>query len=90
MHIGITGVILTDMKTAISIPDELFEAADRAAKMLEVSRSELYATAVLEYVNRHRNKDITEKLDEVYASNDSSVDPNLTNVQLKLLSKEKW
>ena len=90
MHIGITGVILTDMKTAISIPDELFEAADRAAKMLEVSRSELYATAVLEYVNRHRNKDITEKLDEVYASNDSSVGPNLTNVQLKLLSKEKW
>ncbi len=78
------------MKTAISIPDELFEAADRAAKTLGVSRSELYATAVLEYLKRHRAKDTTAKLNDVYASNDSSVDPNLENMQLKLLSREKW
>ena len=78
------------MKTAISIPDELFEAADRAAKTLGVSRSELYATAVLEYMNRLRSKDITEKLNEVYASNDSTLNPKLESMQLKLLSREKW
>jgi len=78
------------MKTAISIPDEVFEAADRAAKKLGVSRSELYATAVHEYVNRHRTKDITAKLNEIYASNDSNVDPNLQKLQLRTLTKEDW
>ncbi len=78
------------MKTAISIPDELFEAADRAAKTLGVSRSELYANAVLEYIKRHRADDVTAKLNEVYASNDSSVDPSLEKMQQNLLAKEKW
>ncbi len=78
------------MKTAISISDEVFEAADRTAKKLGVSRSELYATAVHEYVTRHRTEDITAKLDEVYASNDSNMDPNLKNMQLKVLAKEDW
>lgn len=78
------------MKTAISIPDEVFEAADRAAKKLGVSRSELYATAVHEYVKRHRTKDITAKLNEVYASNGSSIDPNLQKLQLRTLNKEDW
>ena len=53
------------MKTAISIPDEVFEAADRAAKKLGVSRSELYATAVHEYVTRYRVENITSRLNEV-------------------------
>lgn len=78
------------MKTAISIPDEVFEAADRAAKRLGVSRSELYAAAVHEYVERRRTEDVTTKLNEVYTSNDSNVDPNLQNMELKVLAKEDW
>lgn len=78
------------MKTAISIPDEVFEAADRAAKKLGISRNELYSTAVQEYVVRHRIEDITTKLDKVYASNDSNMDPDLQNMQLKVLAKEDW
>ena len=42
------------MKTAISIPDETFEAAETLAGRLGLSRSELYATAVAEYLARHR------------------------------------
>ena len=45
------------MKTAISIPDEVFEAADRTAKKLGVSRSELYATAVHEFIERNFDLD---------------------------------
>ncbi len=78
------------MKTAISIPDEVFEAADRAAKKLGVSRSELYTAAVHEYIERHRTEDITAKLNEVYASNDSKLDSNLQKMQLKVLTKEDW
>lgn len=78
------------MKTAISIPDEVFEAADRTAKKLGLSRSELYATAVHEYVKRYRIENITSKLNEVYSSNDSHLDPNIQNMQIKAVAKEDW
>lgn len=54
------------MKTAISIPDPLFEAADRLAHRLGVSRSELYAKAMAAYLERHRQDGITAALDRVY------------------------
>ncbi len=78
------------MKTAISIPDEVFEAADRAAGKLGVSRSELYATAVHEFVERHRSEDVTAKLNDVYASDKSGLDKNLYRMQRRLLTKEDW
>ncbi len=78
------------MKTAISIPDEVFEAADRTAKKLGVSRSELYATAVHEFLERHRIEDVTSKLDEVYAINSSDLDESLKQMQNQSLAKEEW
>jgi predicted transcriptional regulator len=54
------------MKTAISIPDALFQAADRLAARLGVSRSELYARAVADWVARHQADAITAQLDAVY------------------------
>ncbi|MEQ8733685.1 MAG: hypothetical protein RIC29_02080 [Rhodospirillaceae bacterium] len=78
------------MKTAISIPDEVFEAADRTAKKLGVSRSELYATAVHEFVERHRVEDVTSKLDEVYASAKSDLDDQLSRIQSLILADENW
>ncbi|MEX2488646.1 MAG: hypothetical protein WD356_03895 [Pseudomonadales bacterium] len=78
------------MKTAISIPDEVFEEAERAAKRLGVSRSELYATAVRDYVERHREENITEKLNQVYDDIDSSLSPELERMQSTSLAKEDW
>jgi len=78
------------MKTAISIPDEVFEAADRTARKLGVSRSELYATAVHEFVERHRVEDVTAKLNEVYSSTGSDLDDHLSQLQRQLLAKESW
>ena len=64
----------TSMKTAISLPDELFTAADALARKLGVSRSRLVATALAEFVARHRNSRVTERLDAVYAVEDSRED----------------
>jgi metal-responsive CopG/Arc/MetJ family transcriptional regulator len=47
------------MKTAISLPDEVFEQAERAAKRLKVSRSELYGRALSEYLARHTDSEVT-------------------------------
>jgi metal-responsive CopG/Arc/MetJ family transcriptional regulator len=50
------------MKTAISLPDELFAAADQYAQEKEMTRSELYASALREYLGRHRMENLTEKI----------------------------
>jgi hypothetical protein len=55
------------MKTAISIPDEVFAEADRLAQKLKQSRSQLYSRAVREYVARHTDDDVTTALDALYA-----------------------
>ena len=80
------------MKTAISIPEEIFEEAERAAKKLGVSRSELYAKAVLDFVERYRRESLTEKLNEVYSDNKSisELDPNLVAMQNQSLKRDKW
>lgn len=55
------------MKTAISIPDDLFDEADALARRLKTSRSELYSRAVRAYVADHETETITESLDRVIA-----------------------
>jgi antitoxin MazE6 len=80
------------MKTAISIPDSLFEEADRLAKSRGWSRSELYANAVTAYVNSERFSGVREKLDAVYGNNEeaSAIDPFLADAQARSLPREKW
>jgi metal-responsive CopG/Arc/MetJ family transcriptional regulator len=53
------------MKTAISLPDELFEAVERLVRRSGLSRSELYAQALREYVARHTQDEVTEALSAV-------------------------
>lgn len=55
------------MKTAVSVPDELFRTADEAARDLRMSRSQLYATALAEFLERRDAAAITAQLDRVYA-----------------------
>lgn len=78
------------MKTAISVPDEVFEAADRTAKKLGVSRSELYSTAVYEYIERHKIEGVTSRLNNLYTSQDSKLDGYLGQMQGQSLKKEDW
>lgn len=54
------------MKTAISLPDELFEEGEEVAKRLSVSRSELYARALAEFVGRYRAGEVRESYDRAY------------------------
>ena len=56
------------MKTAISINEELFEAAERFARERGMSSRELYATALRHYLEERRTEEITERLDEVYGA----------------------
>jgi predicted transcriptional regulator len=51
------------MKTAVSVPDDLFAQADRLAKRSRRSRSEVYSAALREYVARHAPDEVTAGLD---------------------------
>jgi metal-responsive CopG/Arc/MetJ family transcriptional regulator len=78
------------MKTAVSLPDELFASADALAERLGLSRSRLYARAVEEYLAKHRHQDVTARLDEVYGAEDGGLDPDLRREQARSLRQTEW
>ncbi|MEH1939261.1 MAG: ChpI protein [Nostoc sp.] len=78
------------MKIAISIPDPLFEAAEKFAKLMGLSRSQLYAVALQEYLRSHKQDQITQQLDAVYADEDSSLDPLFVKLETHTISEENW
>ena len=78
------------MKTAISIPDDVFESADELAEELGVSRSELYSTAVAEYLVKYKAQDVTAKLNEVYAKQPSGLPPEVRRAQSRSVGKSDW
>ena len=80
------------MKTAVSLPDSLFEAAEQLARQLGKSRSQLYAEALREYLERRRDEDITRRLNEIYDAEPelAELDPVLDALQLEVLRREKW
>jgi metal-responsive CopG/Arc/MetJ family transcriptional regulator len=78
------------MKTAVSVPDDLFHLAETAARRLRVSRSQLYATAISEFLNRHQANAVTERLNEVYSRRPAAVDSALHRAQLKSLKEDSW
>ncbi|MCC6588870.1 MAG: hypothetical protein IT168_19395 [Bryobacterales bacterium] len=77
------------MKTAVSLPDELFQEGEHTARHLRMSRSQLYATALREFLERRRANSITERLNEVYSRTSSEIDEALYRAQLGTLEREE-
>jgi metal-responsive CopG/Arc/MetJ family transcriptional regulator len=78
------------MKTAISIPDPVFRAADRIAKRKGISRSELYSRAVAALVRAEDDDVVTAELNRIYAASDSSLDSTLASLPALVLEREDW
>jgi metal-responsive CopG/Arc/MetJ family transcriptional regulator len=78
------------MKTAISVPDDVFLRVDRFARTRRLSRSAVFTAAAEEYVQKHRADDITQRLNAVYANEDSRLDPVLASMQSISLTREDW
>ncbi|MCT8335917.1 ChpI protein [Leptospira sp. 85282-16] len=75
------------MKTAISIPDDLFVSAENTAKKLGIPRSQLFAKALEEFIQNHSKEKITEKLNEVYDKNFFESDNSISNISVSTLRK---
>jgi len=78
------------MKTAVSLPDKLFKAAERLAVRQRKSRSRLYADALAEYVVRHESRTVTQRINEVLASADEPMDPLVREATDTILRRTVW
>lgn len=78
------------MKTAVSIPDDVFRDAERLARRLKTSRSQLYSHALREYVDRHSADQITEALNKVYAEPSDETDAFVAEAARQTLDRETW
>ena len=78
------------MKTAVSIPNELFEVAERLARRTRKSRSRLFSDALREYVARRSPDKITEVMDQALAEVGESIDPFVTAASRRRLEQSEW
>jgi metal-responsive CopG/Arc/MetJ family transcriptional regulator len=78
------------MKTAISIPDEVFESAERLARRTKKSRSRLFSDAVREYVARHAPAEVTETLNRVCAGMPPPPDGFVSLAARRMLERSEW
>ncbi len=78
------------MKTAISLPDSVFEEAEVLARELGVSRSELYTKALKAYLRKYNRNQMLNQLNTVYSQESSELDPVLAKLQFMSLPHEDW
>jgi len=80
------------MKTAISIPDQDFQAAEKLAKRLNMSRSQLYQAAIMTFVAQHSEDRVTEALNEIFRieGNNSQLPEDVKRMQSQSLGKDNW
>lgn len=78
------------MKTAVSIPDEVFEEADRLAKELKTSRSDLYSRALKEFLARHAPDAVTDAINRTIAEVGDKPDPFVTRAARRALESSEW
>ena len=86
LRIGYT----SGMKTAVSIPDAIFEEAERLAVELQTSRSELYSRALREYVARHTPDRLTEAMNRVIEGVGSDGDEFNRKAAHQVLERVEW
>ena len=78
------------MKTAISIPDDVFEEAERLARRTKKSRSQLFSDALKEYVARHAPENVTEAMNRVCVEVGGGVDEFVLSSSHRVLERSEW
>jgi len=78
------------MKTAVSLPDDVFKEAERFARRSRKSRSQLYAEALAEYLARHAPDEITERINRVCDRIGTEEDKFVAAAARRILTKESW
>jgi metal-responsive CopG/Arc/MetJ family transcriptional regulator len=78
------------MKTAISIPNDLFDGAERLARRTRKSRSRLFSDALREYLARHAPHKVTESMDQALEEIGEEKDEFVSAVARRRLECTEW
>jgi metal-responsive CopG/Arc/MetJ family transcriptional regulator len=78
------------MKTAVSLPDRIFRAAEQHARRARKSRSQLYAEALAEYLARHAPDEVTEAMNRVAGQIEPGSDPFVVAAGRRVLERTDW
>jgi metal-responsive CopG/Arc/MetJ family transcriptional regulator len=78
------------MKTAVSIPDDIFRGVERLARRTKKSRSRLFADALKEYLARHAPDEITEAMNRACEQAGESKDRFVAAMTRRVLEKSEW
>ena len=78
------------MKTAVSIPDDVFEATQRLAQRTRKSRSRIFSEALKEYVARHEPDQVTEMMDRICAELGVQEDHFVASASRRILKRTEW
>jgi metal-responsive CopG/Arc/MetJ family transcriptional regulator len=78
------------MKVAVSIPDPIFEAAERLAKERNIPRSQVFAEALSTYLELRNSESVTALLNDIYGRESSKVEEALTKAQFDAINHEAW
>jgi len=78
------------MKTAVSIPDDVFQGAERLARRTRKSRSQVFSDALREYVARHAADEVTEAMDRVCGEVQPAQDEFVSRAAARVLEKVEW
>jgi metal-responsive CopG/Arc/MetJ family transcriptional regulator len=78
------------MKTAVSIPDDIFEEAERLAAELKTSRSQLFSRALREFVARHASDRVTAAMNRVVDEVGADVDEFTRKASRRVLERTEW
>lgn len=78
------------MKTAVSIPDDIFEKVERLARRARRSRSELFSAALREYVARYAPDEVTEAMDRVCDEVKNQNDAFVSIAAHRVLERTEW
>lgn len=78
------------MKTAVSVPDDVFAKAERLARRMKKSRSELFSNALVEYIARHAPDHVTEAMNQVCAEIGAESDPFVATASQRILERSEW
>jgi len=82
------------MKTAVSLPDQLYEEAERTAQNLGIPRSQLFAKALEEFIASHKRENVTERLNRVYSNISKNEFEGISNIGIEsirnLTKDDSW
>lgn len=78
------------MKTAVSLPDEVFDGAERLARRTKKSRSRLFSDALKEYIERHAPEEVTEAMNRACAEAGDLPDAFVSAAARRTLKRSEW